>query len=160
MADGRMYTLPFSAVAVTAAVDFWEIRPADDKPVEIVMVRVGQTTEVASNVGEDEFLGILVVRGNTTTGTGGTQSVTPTPVDPVDAAAGFGADLNNTTAASAGTAVTVWADTFNVRTGWQETWPAGCGPRSTETAGFLCVRLAGAPADSVTFTGTILVREV
>lgn len=155
----RVYSVAFSAVAVTVAVDFFEFAPADDKPIELAGLFLGQTTEVATNVGEDEFLGLLVVRGNTTTGTGGTQGVTPTPIDPADVAAGFATDINNTTQASAGTAVNVHADVMNVRTGYQMWWPEGFGPRSNQGAGFICVRLAAAPADSVTFTGTAYVRE-
>lgn len=155
----RMYTVPIAATAVTAAVDVWELRPADDKPIEIVGIFLSQKTEVASNVAEDEFLDITIVRGNTTTGTGGSQSVTPAQIDPRDAAAGFGADTLNTTAASAGTAVTLYADELNVRTGFREWFPAECGFISTEAAGFLCVRLS-APADSITWAGTIYVREV
>jgi hypothetical protein len=157
--SGNVYTVEFDAVAVTTIVDFFEFDPAAERPIELVGLFIGQTTEVATNVGEDEFLRWRVIRGHTTTGTGGTQGVTPRPMNEFDAAAGFAADTVNTTIASAGTGVNLHTDVFNVRQGIAFWWPDQCGPRSAG-ANLLVVRLVAAPADSITFSGTAYVREV
>lgn len=156
--SSRQYTVEFENTAVTAAVDFFQITAGDDRPVELVGLIIGQLTEVASNVGEDEFLRYRIIRGHATTGSGG-ASPTPVPVDPTDPAAGFTAMTNNTTIASAGTAVNVHSDTFNIRQGLQIWWPQDFGP-ATVQASLLVVRLMAAPADSITFSGTAYIREV
>jgi hypothetical protein len=153
----RIYVCSFALTAVTTAVDLFEIAPATNKPVELVGLFLGQNTDVGDT--NDEVLVYNVVRGNTTTGTGGTQAATPVPLDPSDAAAGFTYDTLNTTQATAGTVVVLHADTFNIRAGEKVWWPEGCGPR-TINANFMCVRLMAAPSDSLTMTGSIFVREV
>src|SRR5262245_25427666 len=111
----RAYTVEFESVAVTAAVDLFELRPADDKPIELVALELSQSTELGDAA--EEQIRFRIVRGNTTTGTGG-ATPTPQPVSPGDTAAGFGADTNNTTAASAGTAVNLLSTNFNLRVGY------------------------------------------
>lgn len=154
----RTYSTTFTATAATAAVDFFEFAAAANKPIELVGMTIAQTSEIASNVGEDEFLTINIVRGNTTTGSGG-STFTPLPFDPFDPAAGFTAKVMNTTAASAGTPGNLHVDTFNIRLGFGMVWPQDFGPRTHAAAGFLVARLAAAPADSITWTGTAYIRE-
>jgi hypothetical protein len=153
----RTYTVEFEDVTVSAAVDIFELRPADDKPIELVALELAQNTELGDSA--EEQLRFRIVRGNTTTGTGG-ASPTPQPTSPGDTAAGFGADTNNTTAATAGTAVNLLSTAFNVRTGYA--WgpvPFGMGFWSSESTGFLVVRLMAAPTDALDLSGTATVIE-
>lgn len=152
----RIYTVAFSAVAVTVAVDVFEIRPADDKPVEIIGLFIGQSSDVGDAA--DEMLGYSVIRGFTTSGSGG-ATPTPTPVDRSGAAAGFSAETNNTTAATTGTTTTMHADTFNIRAGEKLWVPEGCWWEASQADTSIIVRLAAAPADSLTMSGTLYVRE-
>ena len=48
---GRVYSVTFSAVAVTGAQDLFEITPADDKPVEIVGIELGQSSDAGDAAG-------------------------------------------------------------------------------------------------------------
>lgn len=153
-----VYTVEFENVAVAAAQDFFQFDPAAERPVELTGLFLSQFSEVTTNVGEDEFLRYRIIRGHTTTGSGG-SAPTARPVDEFQSAAGFGAQVNNTTIASAGTGVNLHSDSFNIRTGLQLWWPDGHGPRSAG-ANLLVVRLLAAPADSVTMAGTAYVREV
>lgn len=153
---GRLYTVEFEAQAVTVAVDLFEIRPADDKPVAIHAMFLSQSTELGDAA--EEILRYRVVRGNTTTGTGG-AAPTPIPVNPSDAAAAFGADTLNTTAATSGTAVNVHSGGWNVRIPEILILPPEMRWKSYEAAGFICVRLMAAPADSITMSGTLYVEE-
>lgn len=155
----RIYTVEFEAQTVANAsgdVDLFEFDAAAEKPIELFGLFLAVTSEVATNVGEDEFLRLRVIRGHTTSGNG--TSTTPRPMDSVDTAAGFAAETNGATIASAGTAVNLHSDAFNVRTGYQFWWPEGAGPR-TSGADLLVVRLMAAVADDVTMSGTAYIRE-
>ena len=153
---GRVYTVQFENVAVTAAQDFFEITPADDKPVQILGLFLSQNSEIGD--AQEEFMRVQIIRGYTTGGSGG-MAPTPIPLDPADAAAGFTAEVNNTTVASAGTAVVLHSETFNERVGMATWWPPECTPRAHQGNTTLVVRLLAAPADSVSMSGTLYVQE-
>lgn len=152
---GRSYSVVFSAVAVTAAQDIFEITPADDKPVNILGLFIGQSSDAGD--AQDEMLQVSIIRGFTASGTGG-SAATPAPLDNIDTAAGFTAEVNNTTVANTGTSVTLHTDTFNVRAGYQIWFPPECYPRATQANTTLVVRIT-APADSLTMSGTLYVQE-
>lgn len=155
----RTYSVEFEAQTVATAsgdVDLFEFDAAAEKPIELVGLFLAVTSEVTSGVGEDEFLRLRVIRGHTSTGNG--TSTTPRPMDPIDTAAGFAAEVLGATIASAGTAVNLHSDAFNIRTGLQLWWPEGCGPR-TNGADLLVVRLMAAVTDDVTMSGTAYIRE-
>lgn len=156
MAQNRIYTVPFSAVAVTVQVDLFEIRPADDKPVEILGLFIGQSSDVGDAAAE--ILGYTVIRGFTTSGSGG-ATPTPTPLNRSDTAAGFSAETCNTTLATTGTTATVHADTFHIASGEKLWLPEGCEWEASQADTSIVVRLAAAPADSLTMSGTLYVRE-
>lgn len=159
MAKGRVYTVVFGAVSVSAIQDAFEISPADDKPVELVGLVFNQTGN--SDVGDaaEELLRWSVVRGHTTSGSGG-SAPTPRPVKRSDPAAGFTAEVNNTTIASAGTGVTLHEDSFNVRAGCIFWWPEDTEPGAAQGDGTIVVRFPAAPADAITLSGTLYVREL
>lgn len=156
----RMYTVTISPTTLAAAsgdVDLFEISPADDKPVEIVGLFLTVTSELGDAA--EEILPIQVIRGFTASGSGG-SAPTPGPIDPIDTAAGFTAEVLNTTVATTGTSVTLHADGFNVRMGYQMWWPDGCGPKASQANTTILVRSSATVADDVTITGTLYVREV
>lgn len=153
---GRMYAVSFALTAVTAAVDLFEIQPADDKPVRIVGLVVSQNTDVGD--AQDEVLIYNIVRGHTTSGSGGSAG-TVTPLKRSDPAAGFTSEVLNTTAASAGTAVTGPRQGFNVRVGEVFWFPEECQMDAGQGDTTIVVRLMAAPADSITLTGTLYVEE-
>jgi hypothetical protein len=155
--NGRIYTVVFSAVTVSAAQDLFEITPADDKPVEIVGIELGQSSDAGDAM--DELLQISIIRGHTTSGTVGTQNVTPTPMSPAESAAGFTADINNTTVASSGTTTTLTTTCWNVRAGYIQWFPEGMRPIATQANTTIVVRQT-APADAITMSGTLYVREL
>lgn len=152
---GRIYSVIFSAVAVTAAQDLFELTPADDKPVEIVGIEIGQTTDAGDAA--DELLQLSIIRGFTASGSGG-STPTPSPLDPVDTAAGFTSEVNNTTLANTGTTATLWTTAFNVRAGYINWFPPEARPAASQANTTLVVRMT-APADSLTMSGTLFVRE-
>jgi hypothetical protein len=154
--NGRTYAVTFNAVAATAAQDVFEITPADDKPCEIVSLSLGQYSDAGDS--QAELLGIQIIRGFTASGSGG-SSATPTPMSPNSTAAGFTAEVNNTTLANTGTTTTLLSDAFNVQAGYQYIPPLDARPMVGQGNTTLVVRIT-APADSITLNGTLVVREL
>lgn len=154
---GRMYSVEFENVAVTAAQDFFELTPADDKPIAIHAVYISQTTELGDTA--EEQLRLAIVRGHTTGGSGGT-SPTPTPLNPNDTAAGCSAEVNNTTIASGGTTTDCHVDAMNVRAGWVYIPTPETRIQASEANTTIVVRLLAAPTDSVTMGGTLYFEEL
>lgn len=150
----RIYTCSFTGIAVTTAVDAWILTPADDKPIEIIGLFWGQSSDAGD--AQDEMLGYRVIRGFTSAGTG--TSTTPRPLNRSDAASGFTC-VTNASASTTGTTNDLHADAFNVRAGEKLWLPEGCEWQATQGDTTLVVRLIGAPADSLTMSGTLYVRE-
>ena len=155
MAGRDVYAVVFENVAVTAAQDFMSIIAADDRPCELLYVEIGNLTELGDTA--EEQLRISIVRGNTTVGSGG-SAFTPLALKEGGLAAGASARINDTTAASAGTPVNVYAGAWNVRMPfiWDATPERSIMVRGTS---YLCVRLLAAPTDSITMSGTMYFAE-
>lgn len=152
-----VYTIPFSGVAMTVQQDLIEVTAHSTKQCVLLGWGMSQTTELGD--AQEEQLLLLVKSGQTTSGSGG-SSVTPAPLDPVGAvAAGFVAEANNTTKASAGTITTHYPYGWNVRMEKEVILPEsmqvifGAGRRLT-------IELASTPADSITANGYAVVQEI
>lgn len=156
MARDRVYTVEYEGVAVTAAVDMFQLTPADDKPIEICGLFIGQSSDVGDAA--SEILRYRVIRGLATTGSGG-ASPTPRPLNRSGAAAGFTAMTNNTTVATAGTAINLHSDSFHIANGEKLWLPEGCEWEASQTDVLIVVRLMAAPTDSLTMSGTLYVIE-
>jgi hypothetical protein len=159
---GRVYTVPFASGTVTNAggnADLWEITPADDKPVHIVGMRLGQTSEVADAAEEGVNISIIRLPATVTSGNG--SSVTPVAINDGDAAAGFAAETNGATVATtSGTAVTIEEIAWNIRNSPCEIWyPDQRFAPTARQAAALVVRLNTTVADDITFAGTLWVEE-
>lgn len=151
----RMYTVTFAGVAVTAQQDFFEVTAAAGKNVRLRALYLSQSSDVGDAA--EEGLSILIKSGATTSGSGG-SSYTPTPLNVTDAAAGFAAEINNTTKANTGTIVTHHADNWNIRVPYQLILPPEmCVELTGSRRG--TVELATTPADSLTISGTLYVEE-
>lgn len=152
----RRYAVSFRAVSVTSSQDFFEITPADDKPCRIAGYTLSQTSDVGDAA--EEVVSVALIRGHTSSGSGGTTP-TPAPFDSIDTAAGFTAEVNNTTQASSGTAAVCWEDGWNIRipsTVWFDPEQL---PRATQALPIV-LRLLTSPADAITVSGTLIVDEV
>lgn len=156
--DSRMYVVRFTATAATAAVDFFSFAPADDKPVVIHACYIGQTTETGDAM--EEMLEVKIERGGTayTVGSGGAAG-TITALGPSGAAAGFTSRVTDTTKATFTAGEAKHSDAFNVRTGWQYIPTPETRITVSQANGGCSVCLVAAPADSVTWVGTLLLEE-
>lgn len=153
----RCYTVNLAPASITVAIDLVAIKPADDIPVKIRAIRVWQTSDFGD--AQDEVLTINVVRGNTTDGSGGAAG-TMVKKDERDAAASFTSRVGDTTAASAGTPVTVYSTGWNVRAPFEYTFPDQIQPRCDQGQTNIVVRLGGAPADALTLGASVDVEEI
>jgi hypothetical protein len=153
---GRKYTVVFDNVAVAASQDLFELTPTDDKPVKIYGLFLGQIT--AEGDANEDLWRWTVIRGFTTGGSGGTAP-TPRPLNRSDAAAGFTAEVNNTTKATTGTTHTCHADADNIRGGIKFWWPEGSEPQASQADTTIVVRLESTPDASTTCSATLYVEE-
>jgi hypothetical protein len=153
----RIYKCPFGFTAETVAVDLLELTPADDKGLLILRLHLGQTTEVGD--AQEEFISTAIVRGNTTSGSGGVAAANANPVGPSDATSGFTFESLNTTQASAGTAKTLAQPTWAVRGGLDHVYLPEERDEVTQGQTLLCWRLGAAPVDSITMGGYATVAE-
>ena len=154
---GRKYWVDLTPTAVTVAADLIEITPADDKPIRVLGFNLGQTTDTGDAA--EEIISLVWVRGHTTSGSGG-SAPTPRPCDPSDAAAGFTVEVFNTTAASAGTGVNLARHAWNVRVPIERPYTPEESFGANQGNTTLVLRMAAAPADSLTISGSVLIEEL
>jgi hypothetical protein len=153
---GRIYTAQFTAVAVTAAQDFFEIVAPADAVVVIHDIHLSQSTELADAA--EEQLTVLWKSGSTVSGSGG-STPTAIPLHLGDAAFGGTVEANNTTKANTGTIVTHQVWNWNIRVPLDIIFTPETRPiLSPSRRGTL--ELSAAPADSVTVSGYMTIEEV
>jgi hypothetical protein len=154
-----IFTATFSAIAVSAAQDVFELTAHATSRIEICEVYLGQYSDAGDAAAE--MLSVQIIRGHTTAGSGG-AAVTPGRFAPWSRAAVTVVNRNNTTVAANGTGVILHAESFNVQGGWiykpQFTDHSNERPQ-VEVAQIIVVRIT-APADAVTMNGTIKFREL
>jgi hypothetical protein len=154
----NVYSVTFSAVAVTAAQDVFELATAADSQLRIHEVRLGQYTDFGDAAAE--ILSVQIIRAHTTTGSGGAAATPSNLTNPATGflASGVTAATNNTTVATSGSPLVLIADTFNIASGW---WY--CPPEDERIhvakSSRVVVRIT-IPADSLTMNGTIIFSEI
>lgn len=153
---GRMYSVTFTGVAVTAQQDLFEITGHASRLCIVHSIEIEQSTEVGD--AQEEGLSLLWKRGATSTGTGG-STPTPAPVLLNDAAAGFTAKTNNTTKASGGTITTLRAWNWNVRMPFLKIFTPETRP-FVSPGTRVTLELATTPNDSITISGTLMLEEL
>ncbi len=154
---GRMYRATFENVSVSVLQDFFELSPAANVPQILHAIFLSQVTDVGD--ANEEMLRVSIIRGNLTSGSGGTTQ-TPQPNDQNDAAAvGGDLDLNNTVEASTGTEEDMHSETFNIRTGWIYLPTPEMRPRVQNAEHMVC-RLLVAPGSAIFMSGTIYFEEI
>lgn len=159
MPQRGVYTVTFDQQTIAAAsgdYDFFEFTPVANKPIELIALEIANKSEIGD--AQEEMVAYSIVRGNATSGNG--TSATPRPLSSADGAASFTAETVGSTPASAGTAVTLVASTFNLRAGLQVIYPELMRPRVSTADVLLCVRLLTALADDATFSGTAWIQEL
>jgi hypothetical protein len=154
---GRVYTVIFKAVAVTAQQDFFEITAATGYPVVIHGWALSQSTSIGDAA--EEMLQLVANRGvGATSGSGGT---TPTgqQVYDTDTACSTVIDANNTTKMSAGTIEELETYTWNVRVPMVQWYTPETRPVVRGDARWT-LELETTPVASITISGTVWFEEI
>jgi hypothetical protein len=118
----RTYEITFEQVAVSAAQDLVSLKGASGKMVRVLRAWVNSTD---TTLPTSQMLGLRcrLASATITLGSGGTDGVTPRPVDPGDAAASFTANTNDTTkATTSGSFTTVEENGCHVYQGYDKTF--------------------------------------
>lgn len=162
---GRIYTVPMVLSTITAAggnTDLAELTPADDKPIHVRQIRLGQTSELGDAAEEGADLTIEHLAATVTSGNG--SAVTPVPADSaVNVAAGFTAEVNGATVGTtSGTKTILETLPWNIRNtpcewSWWHLAAEYC-PTARQAAA-LVLRMNNTLADDVSMSGTIWVEE-
>ena len=153
---GRMYTVPMSEVAVSAAQDLWELSLPTDLIVKIHEVQIAQGSDTDS-----EMAAIAFYKGvGSTSGSGG-STPTPVPHETSMTASSVTVEMNNTTVATAGggSLTLIWASAFNVLNGFHYL-PTPETQFTLSPGEEFYVRLKNAPADALTMSGFITYEEL
>lgn len=156
MVLGRVYTVSFSAVSVSAIQDLVYLKAASDKP--IVPLEAIFTVD-SSETNEQMKVTIKRLGATVTVGSVG-SSVTARKTASGNAAASFTARANDTTqATSSGTTETLHAEGFPSQGGWEYK------PDLTDRFQFIsteaCVfELSVAPGSAINMSGKVTVMEL
>jgi len=157
---GRVYTVGFNGVAVTAQQDLFEILAPADATVIVHDYQLSQDTEVGDAA--EEQLAIIEKRGvgSVTSGSGGTTA-TPQPVEDGDAGFGGTVEVNNTTklAAGTGTIETLQRRSWNVRVPFEKVYTPETRPKISPNNRW-ALELASTPADAITMSGSVTIEEI
>lgn len=158
----RIYRVPYTGTITAAGgdTDLLSIQPADDKPIALVGMRLGQSSEVGDSQEESVRLTARRLAATVTIGSGG-SSVTPVANDSADAAAGFTARCNDTTVATTSGANTIAEEIgWNVRASPTEFWwPEPDLQLKAKQGEALVVRLESTLADDLTGEFVFFIAE-
>lgn len=152
---GRVYTVAVPNVSVSAVQDFFELTPADDKPIKLLQVLA---TVRDSETNEQLTCSVHRFSGAFTSGSGGTVPA-PETVAANDTAAGFAVEANNTVRATGGTDDLLWTEGWPSQGGWQFAPPIGQEPMAVQGQA-LVIGLDVAPGSAVTMNLVAVVEEV
>lgn len=154
---GRIYTVSFSAVAVTVAQDLFEGLLPADMCVSLHEVKVTQSSDAGDAASEQIRVSIRRVVGPTP-GSGG-SSPTPAKHQTGDVVSTVGWEANNTTQSSGGTNTLIIPDVENVHNGVHYL-PIPEDRIMYSPAEYILVELEDAPADSLTMSGYLTYEEI
>lgn len=154
-----------ATMVVTAAggnTDLAQLNPATNKPVRLVGIRLGNTTEVGDAMEEGLELQLMHMTATVTDGTGtGSTLVTPTVVNRGGAAAGFTARVNSPTVATTSGTTTIeeyigWINRMTPLEMWYPDYKWCVDAIAGET---IVLRMNTTLADDMTMQLTLFVEE-
>lgn len=150
---GRLYSVSFSNVTLSAAQDLFELQPADDKPIILHKVTIAPDS---SETNQQVKVTIKRFSGAFTSGSGGTTA-TPVPLDSHDSAAGFACEINNTTRITGGTSVVIAADSFPSQGGYEYVPDVRQRPKGYQAEALV---IGVEEATSAAYSGYAIVEEI
>lgn len=156
-ASGRLYSVGFTAVSISAVQDLIAIYAGTSKIVAIQSIEFSQVTQ--TTIGSLRWR-LRYLPATVTAGSGGSVGVI-SPLNPGDAAATCTARTNDTTQAStSGTAINLWSDQWNLINGALWVPPNVNRPPVSALSGALVVSLDLAPGTVINASGTVTLEEL
>jgi len=155
--SGRLYSMSFTAVSISAAQDLLALYAGASKVIAIQSIELSQVTQttIGSLRWRLRYLPATVTAGSA--GSAGTIS----PLSPGDSAATATGRINDTTqATTSGTAVNIWSDQWNLINGVLWVPPNVNRPPVSALSGALIVSLDLAPGSAITASGTVTFEEL
>ena len=153
MPTGRMFSVVFEEVAVTAVQDMFEIVAPSDSVVVLHSVVVTQSSD-AKDV-EDEMLSMLIHLGTTSA----TLGTVPSPRSLQLGSTAFGGTVRVNATGQASEGNNLHAEAFNIRSGWFYR-PTPEQQIVISPSDQLTIELQTAPIDSLTMSGTAIIEEI
>ncbi len=155
--SGRMYTIAFEDIAVSAIQDLFSAQVPADTILKLWEFGIGQTSD--SGDAAEELLRIRIRRqtGTFTVGSGG-AAVTPVRANEGDSASGLTVRRNDTTQAT-GTFEDLPILVWNVRIPLEKIWTPEQAPTIFGTSD-LIIDLPAAPADALSCNAYAEVEEI
>ena len=153
----KIYSAEFAAVEVSAAQDLFSLLVGDDEPIKILGCVISQSSDVGDAA--EEGLLIKIIRGWGTVGSGG-SAPTAINLDGKGGAATTTVRANDTTEASAGSAVDLHSEVWNIRQPWVYMPIPELRFRIDQADDIVSVALITVPADAITCSGTIYWEEM
>lgn len=158
--EGRLYTIVFENVTVTAAQDLFSASGSSGKICRVKRVVLG-ASDTTLQTAQSLRLRIQFMPKTITLGSGG-SAPTPQPVDSGDAAASFTAHVNDTTVATtSGTASNQVCQGVHNFAGWDFTLdpPIPFGAQGTSVEG-IAIDLLSTVSGTCHFSGTAWIEEI
>lgn len=158
---GRLYSIVVKERSLqNTTEDILEIEAAAGKVYLLHEFGISQHSDDDVGDAEEELVDLYLNRhGSAATGGTGGMSITPTPLDPGDAACGATVTRNNSTQISGGSPVALPPIGFNVRAQYEKIWTPECRPIWRDGQ-FLVFTLGHALADTVAFNYYAIIEEI
>lgn len=146
-ASGRIYTVSFSNVTLSAVQDLIMVKAGASNPIALVSAELGQVTGTSV---ANQRIRLQMIPATVTTGSGGGAGTVSKWIAS-DAAASATARINDTTqATSSGTIIDLWDDTWNIVNGWLWVPPIPSRPPVAAVSAAFRISLDTAPSSIVT----------
>lgn len=160
---GFRYSGVFSGTLANAGgdVDLFGLYPADDRPLKLRGLKIGQTSELGDAADEQLRITITRLPATVTNGSGGSALSALGEEDTRGPSAGATVRINDTTPATTnGTAEILEEFSWDVRIPLDMYWPDGCGPVWKVSQGeALTIKINGTVADDISGVATVLFEE-
>lgn len=159
---GLRYTAVYAGTITNAGgdTDLFYIKPAADKPVKLLGIKLGQSSEAGDAAEEALRFSVVRLPATVTVGSGG-AAVTPAPVEDINTVAFAGTvRANDTTiATTSGSATTKEEFAWNERSSPLEMWWEPDWAPRVRNAEAIVIRLQTTPADDFSIAATLYLEE-
>ncbi len=161
----RIYFVPYTGTITNAGgnTDLFSLQPADDKPIRIRGLVLGNTSEVGDAAEEGLRITVKRLPATFTVGSGGSSVTAAASVSHSDDTVwGFTARANDTTVATTSSTAQVLDEIgWNIRNSPYEKWYPDVDycPQCVQAQGLVVV-CETTPADDFTFVGGVWVEEL